>query len=41
MMNPKLTALRDQIVAMGVTAESPLVLDADGERLAREERRDQ
>lgn len=35
-----LAALRDQLAAMGVTAESPGHLDAEGERLAREEKHD-
>jgi hypothetical protein len=37
-MNDKLTSLRAWLTEQGVTAESPAVLDAEGERLAREER---
>jgi hypothetical protein len=36
--NDKLEALRAACAAAGITAESPPVLDAEGERLAREER---
>ena len=34
----RLAELRNQLLAQGVTADSPAVLGADGERLAREER---
>ena len=37
-MKDKLAALRASLIAAGVTAESPAQLDAEGERLAREER---
>ena len=37
-MSPELEALRAACAAAGITAESPAVLDADAERLAREER---
>lgn len=39
-LSPKLAALRADLIAAGVTAESPLMLDAEGERLARDERQD-
>jgi hypothetical protein len=35
-----LAALRAELAAMGVTAWSPAVLDAEAEHLAREERED-
>jgi hypothetical protein len=37
-MNDKLAALRASLIAAGIAAESPDQLDAEGERLAREER---
>jgi len=37
-MNAALEALRDELRAMGVTAESPGKLSDEGEQLAREER---
>ncbi len=37
-MTDTLTALREALIARGVTAESPTALDTEGERLAREER---
>lgn len=40
-MNARLAELRDQLTAIGVTAESPTALGPDAERLAREERHDQ
>jgi hypothetical protein len=39
-MTDKLTALRRELTARGVTAESPDHLDDEGEQIAREERRD-
>lgn len=35
----RLAALRAELAAAGWTAESPAVLDAEGERLSREEKR--
>lgn len=35
-----LAGLRAELIAMGTSADSPLVLDAESERLAREERQD-
>ena len=37
-MNAKLTALKASLLAAGCTAESPAELDADAERMAREDR---
>jgi hypothetical protein len=37
-MKDTLAALRAALIAMGVTADSPAVLDEEAERLAREER---
>jgi hypothetical protein len=37
-VNPAVEALAAWLVARGVTAESPETLDAEAERLAREER---
>ena len=39
-MTAKLEALRDTLTADGWTAESPARLDADAERIAREDRWD-
>lgn len=36
--NPALTRLRTAMLAAGASAESPATLDAEGERMAREER---
>ena len=38
-MNAKLAALKASLIAAGCTASSPATLDADVERMAREDRR--